>query len=78
MEVIHSRRLSFLTLDYIQNEPENKIFDRKSSRVQPSALAPTISAFANAEGGCIVIGVSDKKRHLKDFRNWTRSKSIIF
>lgn len=65
MEQICSRRLPFLTLDYIQNESENKFFDRKSSKVQPSALAPTISAFANAEGGCIVIGVSDKKRTLE-------------
>lgn len=69
MEQICSRRLPFLTLDYIQNESENKSFDRKSSKVQPVALAPVISAFANAEGGCIVIGVSDKKKTLEGIQN---------
>ena len=50
----------FLTLDYIINEPENKRFDRKSSKIRISDLAPIISAFANAEGGTIVIGIADK------------------
>ena len=45
-----------LTLDYIVNESENKIFDRKSSKIRVADLAQIISAFANAEGGTIVIG----------------------
>lgn len=40
-------------------EPESQWFDRKSARVQPSALAETLSAMANAEGGMIAIGLSD-------------------
>ena len=60
--VIQSKYQSFLTLDYIASEPENKLFDRKSSRVKPGELAHTISAFANAEGGTVVIGVDDKTR----------------
>ncbi|MBO4599486.1 MAG: putative DNA binding domain-containing protein [Bacteroidales bacterium] len=54
-----------LTLDYIVNENENKIFDRKSSKIKVAALAPIISAFANAEGGTIVIGVADKTRAIE-------------
>lgn len=46
-------------------EEENKYFDRKSAQIRPSELAELISAFANAEGGTIVIGVSDKKRILE-------------
>lgn len=55
----------FLTLDYIINEPENKRFDRKSSKIRISDLAPIISAFANAEGGTIVIGIADKTREVE-------------
>ena len=50
----------FITINYIKEQPENKLFDRKSSRVKPGDLAPIISAFANAEGGTIVIGIDDK------------------
>lgn len=62
---VQSEYQSFLTLDYIVNEPENKMFDRKSARVKSADLAPIISAFANAEGGTIVIGVSDKSREIE-------------
>ncbi len=46
-------------------EEENKYFDRKSAQIKPSEIAALISAFANAEGGTIVIGISDKKRILE-------------
>lgn len=59
---IRSKYQPFLTLDYIVNEPENKLFDRKSSKVKASDIAPIISAFANADGGTIVIGIADKTR----------------
>lgn len=53
-----------LTLEYIQTENENKYFDRKSSKIRIAVLAPHISAFANADGGTIVIGIRDKTRAL--------------
>lgn len=63
--MIKSKINPMLTLEYIQTEPENKYFDRKSARVRPADLAPLISAFANAEGGTIVIGVDDKTRDIE-------------
>lgn len=39
--------------------PEDQWFDRKSIREQPHGLAITEIAFANAEGGVIVIGVHE-------------------
>lgn len=54
-----------LTLDYILHEKENKYFDCKSAQIKPSDLAPLISAFANADGGTIVIGVSNTTRTLE-------------
>lgn len=41
---------------------EDQTFDCKSIQIDPKALAITIVAFANADGGDIAIGVSDKTR----------------
>jgi ATP-dependent DNA helicase RecG len=38
---------------------EDQWFDRKSARIKPRALADALVAFANADGGVIVIGLSD-------------------
>ena len=46
-------------------EHENKYFDRKSARIRVSDLAPHISGFANADGGTLVIGISDKTMELE-------------
>lgn len=54
-----------LTLDYMQNEHENKYFDRKSAKIKISDLASIISAFANADGGTIIIGIDDKNSRLE-------------
>ncbi|MBD5503980.1 MAG: cell filamentation protein Fic [Lachnospiraceae bacterium] len=54
-----------LTLDYMIKEDENKIFERKSAQLKPSDIADEISAYANAEGGTIVFGISDKTRRLE-------------
>ncbi len=39
--------------------PEDKWLDFKRAEIKPRDLAPLISAFANADGGTIVIGVDD-------------------
>lgn len=54
-----------LTLEYMQTEDENKYFDRKSGKIRVAELAQHISAFANADGGTLVVGISDKKRILE-------------
>lgn len=41
--------------------PESQWFDRKSVRIDPKKLAESIVAFANADGGTIVVGLSDGK-----------------
>lgn len=63
--MVQSRINPLLTLEYMQTEHENKYFDRKSARIELAKLAQIISAFANADGGTIVIGISDKKRNLE-------------
>lgn len=58
-----------LTLSYMQTEKENKYFDRKSAQIRAVELAPIISAFANADGGTIVIGISDKRKILEGIKS---------
>ena len=77
MKIIQSTYQPFLTLDYIVNESENKLFDRKSSRIKPSDLAPIISAFANAEGGTVVIGIDDKTKAIEGLNALDSAMNIV-
>ena len=61
-------------MDFITNEQENKIFERKSAQVSISELAKTISGFANADGGTIVIGISDATRAIEGINGLSEEK----
>ena len=63
-----------LTLSYISHEHENKYFDRKSAKIKPCDLAQHISAFANADGGTLVIGISDKTLALEGINSYSEDK----
>ena len=54
-----------MTIQEIQNRKEDQTFDCKSIQIDPKALAIPIVAFANADGGVIAIGVSDKTRTIE-------------
>ena len=54
-----------MTIEEIQKRKENQTFDCKSIQIEPKALAIPIVAFANADGGVIAIGVSDKTRKIE-------------
>ena len=53
-----------MTLEEIISKEEKQVFDRKSADIDAKALAITIVAFANADGGDIAIGISDKTRRI--------------
>ena len=54
-----------MTIQEIQTRKEDQTFDCKSIQIDPKALAIPIVAFANADGGVIAIGVSDKSRNIE-------------
>ena len=54
-----------MTIQEIQTRKEDQTFDCKSIQIEPKALAIPIVAFANADGGVIAIGVSDKSRNIE-------------
>ena len=54
-----------MIIQEITTRKEDQTFDCKSIQIDPKALAVTIVAFANADGGVIAIGVSDKTRKIE-------------
>lgn len=54
-----------MKIEEILAENEKQIFDRKSIQIKPSDLSNAICAFANADGGTIAIGISDRKRKVE-------------
>ena len=76
--MIQSAINTMLTLVYMTTEPENKYFDRKSAHIKPSDLAPWVAAFANAEGGTIVIGISDKTHRVEGINSVGADKINLF
>lgn len=72
--MIKSKYNSKLTIKYMTTNKENKFFDRKSAKVKPSDIAPWIPAFANAEGGTIIIGISDKTMRVEGINEFGEDK----
>ena len=54
-----------MTIEEILANEEMQIFDRRSINIEPRALAIPIVAFANADGGTVAIGISDKTRRIE-------------
>lgn len=46
-------------IEHLRFTPEGQRFDRKSAKIDAKALAIHIIAFANADGGTLVIGIED-------------------
>ena len=52
-------------IEEIQQMPEGQTFDCKSIHIEPKHLATIIVAMANADGGVIAVGISDKTRRIE-------------
>lgn len=50
---------STMTIDYLTTMSENLYFDRKRAKISYQDLANEIASFANANGGVIVVGITD-------------------
>ena len=60
--MIVSKYNSKITDKFLNEAIEDQYFDRKSSRIKPKDIAAPLCAFANANGGCLAIGISDDKQ----------------
>ena len=54
-----------MTIEEVMAVEEMQVFDRKSVNIAPKVLAIPIIAFANADGGTVAIGISDKTRRIE-------------
>ena len=54
-----------MTIQEITTRKEDQTFECKSIQIDPKALAVPIVAMANADGGMLAIGVSDKTRKIE-------------
>ena len=61
-----------MTIDEIISRKEDQTFDCKSIQIDPKALAVPIVAMANADGGVLAIGVSDKTRRIEGINQYTK------
>lgn len=51
-----------MTIEEMCIMTERQLFDRKSARVSATALATSMIAFANADGGLLAVGIEDDGR----------------
>ena len=65
-----------LTIEYLTTKPENKNFDRKSAQIKPKDLAQLITAFANAEGGTVAIGITDKTMRIEGINSIGEDRTL--
>lgn len=61
-----------MTTDEIISRKEDQTFDCKSIQIDPKALAVPIVAMANADGGVLAIGVSDKTRRIEGINQYIK------
>lgn len=72
--MIRSKFDPILTMEYMTTVAEGKHFDRKSAQKKPSDLASLVSAFANADGGTIAIGISDTTKKVEGFNAFAENR----
>ena len=60
-----------MTIEEIRTGKEGQTFDLKSILIDPKALAIPIVAMANADGGLLAIGISDKTRRIDGINQYT-------
>ena len=54
-----------MNIEQVLAMDEYQIFDRKSIQVAPTSLSDLICAFANADGGTVAVGISDKTKRIE-------------
>lgn len=76
--MIESKKISDEQKDRIVNLSENHFYDLKSKNIAPRKLTKSISAFANADGGDLYIGIDEIKNdeHIVISRVWNGFDTI--
>jgi ATP-dependent DNA helicase RecG len=70
MIMVEVKTISYVDAEVILNIEESFFYDVKSRQISPAKLSKTISAFGNASGGEIFIGIEEIKDIDKKLRQW--------
>jgi ATP-dependent DNA helicase RecG len=65
--VVEEVDIDYSQIDALKERQEGHFFDFKSKRITPAKLTRSVSAFANADGGELYVGIEDPKNGW----NWT-------
>ena len=60
-------------IKFLVSSSENQYLERKSARIEPLDILKHLVAFANADGGSLVIGVEDN-REITGFNTYKAHK----
>lgn len=52
-------KLTTMTIEEMCVAKENQLFDRKNAKIESTAIATPIIAFANADGGLLAVGIEN-------------------
>ena len=52
-------KLTDMTIEEMCTTTEKQSFDRKSAKIEVTAIATPMIAFANADGGLLAVGIED-------------------
>lgn len=76
--MIETKKITDEQKDRIVNLTENHFYDLKSKNIAPRKLTKTISAFANADGGDLYVGIDEVKNneHIVISRVWNGFSTI--
>ena len=71
-------------IKFLVSSPENQYLERKTARIEPLNILKHLIAFANADGGSLIIGVEDngevtgfntsKAHKIEEFKNIALTK----
>ncbi|WP_329616009.1 helix-turn-helix domain-containing protein, partial [Pseudomonas marginalis] len=56
-------------------EDEGDFFDRKAFAIQPAKIQKIVVAFANSDGGDVLIGIADEKTDANPLKRWVGADS---
>ncbi|MDF2075227.1 ATP-binding protein [Pseudomonas mendocina] len=60
---------------YYCTEDEGDFFDRKAFEIKPAALQKIVVAFANSDGGEVLVGITDEKHEKEPLKRWVGRSS---
>jgi len=64
------REINDIEALYYCTEDEGDFFDRKAFEIKPAALQKIVVAFANSDGGDVLVGITDEKHEEEPLKRW--------